>query len=868
MLTDWMLRLRSLFRRTAVEQDLNEELQFHLDQQLEFYLRQGLTREEARRRVRLEFGGIDQIKEEHRDARGVAVVAHLWRDLWHAVRQVRRAPAFTALAVLCLGLGIGVNTSIFGVLNAVTFRPMAVQDPDRVVVVSRGPDARFSLAAYRGFRERTRTLSGLTATLPSESDLDIDGESQFVAAEAVSGNYAAVLGARAALGQWFTEDADPVAVISHAVWQRRFGLDPNVIGRTVRSESQSYTIVGVARSDFNGIFSPLRTDLWIPIDTRPSLARLQDDPAARPLLMLFGRLAEGSTASQASIELNAIDAQVTADQGLRPEKTVPIVADQVRGIANPDSRRRTQVIAAFLSVVVGLVLLIACVNVGHLLLVRGAVRQREFAVRRALGASRGRLLQQLLAESLVVALAGGICGLIFAHWTNAILQRSLPLVQGFFPIQLDFSFDWRVITYATAISLTTTVLCGLLPAWRASRTSALMASKGDIAAGRPRGRPFGLVAQVVMSFVLLLISGTFIQALVRMQSADPGFAVAGRLYAYTYISTAEIARPDRRQIYSNAMERLRALPGVRAATITSSLPLMPSGSECVSIPNGTRLPVTSAAVEPGYFDTMDIALVAGRDFALREASQDAFSIVINERLARMLWPRSSAVGERVLVGCEESQPATVIGVVRNSAVRSLGETAAPHTYVSFARQKEVGLTAILLETTTPPGGMVQLVRRTLVELGQGMRVYNVQPLSDHLEKSYASIRWQASMLTAFGVLALALAAVGLYGVIAYRVALRTREIGVRMALGAGRRQVFREVVGHGLSIAVVGVLIGEVLTIAAGRVLGSMDADIRPPGSVVLAATGIIWMAVALVASYVPAARAARVNPLVALRYE
>ena len=868
MLTDWMLRLRSLFRRSAVEQELDEELRFHIDQQLESYLRQGLSQEEARRRVRLEFGGVDQIKEEHRDARGVSVLAHLGRDLRYAMRQARRAPAFTALAVVCLGLGIGVNTSIFAVLNAVMFRAMPVQDPGRLVVLSRGADAQFSLPAYQDFIERTRTLPGLTASLPSESDLDVDGESQFVAAEAVSGNYAAVIGARTAIGRWFTADTDPVAVISHAIWQRRFGLDPNVIGRTVSSESQSYTIVGVASSDYNGIFSPLRTDLWVPIKTRPSLVRLANDRTAR-LVMLFGRLPEGATAAQASLELNAIEAHVRAEQGSPSAITAPIVAEHVRGIANPGSRRRTQIIAAFLSFVVGLVLLIACVNVGHLLLVRGAVRQHEFAVRRALGASRDRLLQQLLTESLVVALAGGLCGLVFAYWTNAILKRSLPLVQGIFPIQLDFSFDWRVIAYATLISLATTVLCGLLPAWRASRTSALVACKGEPAASRPRPRPLGLVAQVVMSFVVLLISGTFIQAVLRMQSADPGFAVAGRLYAYTYIATSGITAAGGRQIYSNALERLRALPGVRTATMTSSLPLMPSGSDCVAIPNGPRLPVTSgAAVEPGYFDTMDIGLVAGRDFARRERSQDAFSIVINEQLARMLQPHSSAIGARVLIGCDATQPATVIGVVRNSAVRSLGETAQPHMYFSFEQHYQGGLTAILLETTTTSSSLVQPVRRTLLELGQGIRVYNVQALSDHVEKSYASIRWQASMLTAFGLLALVLAAVGLYGVIAYRVALRTREIGVRMAFGAGRRNVFREVVGQGLSIAVIGVLIGEVLTIAMVRVLGSIHADIRPPGPIVLAASGIIWIAVALVASYVPAARAARVNPLVALRYE
>jgi predicted lysophospholipase L1 biosynthesis ABC-type transport system permease subunit len=265
---------------------------------------------------------------------------------------------------------------------------------------------------------------------------------------------------------------------------------------------------------------------------------------------------------------------------------------------------------------------------------------------------------------------------------------------------------------------------------------------------------------------------------------------------------------------------------------------------------------------------MNISMVAGRDFSVRDDAAERSGVIVNERLAQTLWPNRSAIGERMLIGCRTTEPATVIGVASNAAVRSVGETPRPQIYLSFARQYEGGLTAILLETSTPPAGMAEAVRRTLVELGQGMRVYTVQPLADHVATSYASIRWQASMLTAFGLLALALAAVGLSGVIAYRVTLRTREIGVRMALGAGRLNVFREVVGQGLSIAVIGVVIGEVLTIGLVRVLGAVEADIRPPGVIVLTATGLLWMAVALIATYVPAARAARVNPLVALRYE
>ena len=872
MLTDWMLRFRSLFRQRRVEQELDDEMRFHLDQQIDTYIQQGLTYVEAVRRATIEFGHLSAVRDEHRDARGIGVIVDLARDLSHALRQARRAPAFTALAVACLGLGIGVNTSIFAVLNAAMFRQMAVFAPDRLVVIGRDADSNlansnFSFPRYRAFIERSRTFSGLTASAPTESDLDVDGDSQFVAAEAVSGTYGTVMGVRIVLGRWFVDDTEPAAVISSALWRRRFDSSANVLGRRIRSEAQSYTIVGVADPEYSGVFSPIRTDLWVPIQTRPGMARLLDDPSARPL-MLFGRLNTEITRAQAAAELNAIDGRLASEEGRQTKIESPITVDPARGIIAPGSRRGARMITMFLSVVVGLVLLIACVNVGNLLLVRGAVRQREFAVRRALGASRGRLLQQLLAESLVMAIGGGICGLIMARWTTALLQRSLPLIQGIWQAHLDFSLDWRVIAYAAIVSVLTTVWCGLLPAWKVSHTSALVAFKGEILSGRPRRRPVSVVAQVLMSFVLLIVCGTFIQALLRMQAADPGFAVDGRLYAFTFVSTPGATAADGRLIYANALERLRALPGVRHAALSDSLPLLANGSECVSLGTSAPRSVNVYAVQSGYFETMNIRVIDGVDFAPGDRVTDASSVIVNDRLARMLWPKERAVGQRVVVGCKNSQPATVIGVVSNSAIRSLGEAPRPQFFVPFARLYEGGLTTIVLETSTPPARLVDTVRRTLVELGHGMRVYTVEPLSDHVDKSYAPIRWQSAVLTAFGLLALVLAAVGLYGVVAYRVALRTREIGVRMALGAGRRDVFREIIGQGISIVLVGVLIGEAMAVAIGRALGSLDADIRPPGLIVLVVTGLIWITVAIIAVYVPAARASSVNPLIALRYE
>jgi len=605
----------------------------------------------------------------------------------------------------------------------------------------------------------------------------------------------------------------------------------------------------------------------VPIGTRPSLVALQENRTTR-LLMLFGRLTEDATPAQASSELNGIEARLATEGTSPSEMATPIVADQVRGIANVANRRRAQVAATFLTVVVALVLLIACVNVGNLLLVRGAVRQREFALRRALGASRHRVLQQLLTESLLLAIGGGICGLVLARWTNALLERSLPLVQGIFPLHLEFGLDWRVITFTALVSLATTVLCGLLPAWRASQTDGLVAFKGEIVVGRPRRRPLGLIAQVVMSFVLLLVAGTFVQALVRMQTADPGFAVNGRLYAYSFIATPGITPAATRQIYARAIEELKALPGIRNATLSHALPLMPTGSDCAARTSGPRIPITTGSVDPSYFQTMKIEVVTGRQFTASDTPGNGAVVIVNERLASGLWPNGSPLGERVMIGCNNATAATIIGIARNSSIRSLGESPQPHLYFPFAQHYDGGLTTILVDTSTPPGALIEPVRRTLLGLGQGVRVYTVEPLSAHVEKSYSAIRWQTSVLLTFGLLALVLAAIGLYGVITYRVALRTREIGVRMALGAGRRNVFREVVGQGLSIALVGVAIGEVLTIMVGRLLGALDPDIQPPGVVVLVVTGLIWIVVSIGATYVPAARASGVNPLIALRYE
>jgi len=864
-LTSLRLRLRTLTRRNQLEQDLQEEIAFHLAMREEKERQAGVPADHVRARARQRFGNVAAFKDRTRDVWIWPWLQDAGQDVRFAARMLFRARGSTLLAMLCLGLAIGASTAIFSIVNALLLRPLPVANSDRLIRVSRGQQTALSIPLFHAVRSGSQSLRAVAATLSMESDLDIDGESQFIGAEFASANYADVLGIRPSLGRWFSDDREPVAVISDAIWERYFDRRPDVLGRVIQSGTDSYTIVGVAPRKFTGIRAPLRTDLWAPIETRFRVTTEAEERRLARMLLFFGQLRPGVTAREATSELNALDIQMRDRRESTAELSTPLVADAVGTLPTPTSRRLAQTLSALMVAIVSVVLMIACVNVGHLLLARGALRQREFAVRRALGASRARLLRQLLTEALVLAVGGTLCGVVLALWAGGVLEHSVPLAAGIFAIQIDLSLDWRALVFAAAICVLATVLCGLLPAWRVSGMFGMVVAPGSVGDGARR-RSTGLVAQVVMSLVLLFVGASFVAALLRLHATYPGFDAAGRLYAYTFLPSPPFAPDARQELYAQALDRLRAIPGVRMAALASSLPLIPAGSECVSLSPDSPVRVTSSSVDPAYFETMGIERVAGRSFA--PSDQAADTAIVTESFARRLWPDRVAVGERLMIGCDNPQPAHVVGVVRDSSIRAVGEPALPHLYRRFSARDAGALVAVLLDTTTDPARLRETVRRTLLELAPGIRVYTVQPLADHVARSFGQLQWITSILIGLGILALLLAAVGLYGAIAYRVSLRTREIGLRMALGATRLTVFRGVIGNALAIVVLGVAIGELLTTILTGIVASVQENIGPPPLSIHVIVGVIWVAIGVTASYVPAARAARLDPSVALRDE
>jgi predicted permease len=791
------------------------------------------------------------------------------QDVRFGLRMLVKNPGFTAVAVVTLALGIGVNTAVFSFLDAMLLRPLAVPEASRVVVVSRGEGTSFSYPDYVDYRDRNQAFVALTASMPTEASFDLAGSSETVTAEAVSANHQDVMRVPLILGHWFPDEDEPSAVVSYSAWKHRFHADPKVLGKQVRSLSAWYTVVGVAPPDFTGIFAPMKTDLWIPlkfwVNQFPRISGRFND-RANPSVMVFGRLKPGVTLAEASANLNGIDVQLRKAEPAAGKFTAPLSILPVRGAPDLGSRSASVPVIGLLTAVAGLVLLIACVNVGNLLLARGAARQRELAMRVALGGGRLRIVRQLLVESILLALLAGFGGLVLGAWTNTLMERLVPtLIINQTP---RLSLDSRVLAFTLGVALAAALIFGLLPAWHSTRTDVFPLLNGKVVARRGFGLgQISLVGEVALSLLLLLSAALFLRSILRLRATDPGFAVKNRLYAWTFISPPEFTPETGRRFYTRAVESLSDLPGVKSAALAHFLPLLDEGSDCVS--NGPTSPfeATIGTTGPGYFNTMEIPLLEGRDFsALDGAGQPAVTIV-NQTLSQRLWPRQSAVGRRIFIGCHEPGAATVVGVARDSKVRSLSEAPHPHFYRPFSQQY-TGLATIIVQTKGKPEAEMGMIRRTLRDEAKSVRIYALEPIANHVEQSYWQTRWVASLLIIFGLLAMGLAVVGLYGVMAYHVTLRTTEFGVRMAVGAKPGDIQRLVLRQGFTIALVGIAIGLVGSLALTRLLARFLSGLNSLDPLTFVATAALWLAVAELACYIPARRATKVDPMVALRYE
>ncbi|HEX8765580.1 MAG TPA: ABC transporter permease, partial [Candidatus Acidoferrum sp.] len=618
--------LSALFHRSRVENDAEEELRAHVQNRADDLECRGWTRAEAERRARIEFGAHEKFKEECREASGALFLHTLLQDLRFGVRMLRKNPGFTLLAVLCLALGIGVNTSIFTVLDFTLLRPLPVREPDQMTILSRAGNPEIAYPDYAEYRERSQAFAALAASLPTESTLEVNDETHLAAAEAVSGNYSETMKLSTTLGGWFTDENEPVAVLSYMAWRRFFDGDPHVLGRRVRSETQWYTVIGVATPKFTGIYTPIETEVWVPLHIwarqyPDAQAHLLDRAHPWPQVMVFGRLREHVSSSEAAANLNAIDTLIQREnRAVSKAATAPLTLEIVHGAPSPVTRRGAVPFVTLLFLVVGIVLLIACVNVGNLLLARGAARERELSVRAALGASKERLLRQLLLETLLLSLLGTAGGLFLGHWTNHFLNvlfGSLP-VEAQVALHLDLSLNSRVFAFALGLSFVCTLLCGLFPAWRTVRRDVYPVLNGGRAPRqRARLRHASLVAQVALSLILLLCSGLFLRSIYRMQASDPGFEVRNRFYALTFVSAPEFTETTGLQFYQQTLEHLRNLPGVRSAALTRFLPLMPTGqeSDCVSAEGTSPFTATLGVISPGFLSTMQIPLIDGRDFS-------------------------------------------------------------------------------------------------------------------------------------------------------------------------------------------------------------------------------------------------------------
>ncbi|HYY98056.1 MAG TPA: ABC transporter permease [Pyrinomonadaceae bacterium] len=877
-------RLRALFLKGRVERELEEELRFHLRMRAEENVRRGMSPDEAARAARGSFGSWARVKEACRDVKGGGLLETLMQDVKFGARTMRKNLGFTVVAVMTLALGIGANTAIFSVVNSVLLRPLPYPNAERIAAIQelneKGTRVQVTAANFLDWRKQNTVFERLAAVLARPSNLAWGEEAERISLAMTSAEFFEVFGVQPERGRFFQPEDEraghaPIVVISHALWQRRFGGDPSAVGKALTLDGQAYTVVGVAPAGFQ---YPDKTEVWVPpFKDVPTPGPQIDLERSRGFgfLSAVGLLKPGVSVERANDEMTAITARLRKQYPETNNNRFDRVESLRTNLVGESSAALLLLLGA-----VALVLLIACANVSNLLLARAASRGKEIAVRLALGATRLRLVRQLLVESVLLAFAGGAAGLLLGWWGVELMRGLLP---SNFPRAQAIGFDLRVLAFTFVVSVGTGIVFGLAPALRATNPdvneSLKESARGSAGDGRrSRMRSLLVVTEVALSLVLLVGAGLLFRSFLRLQAVELGFRPE-RLLTFKIAPSGPSFDTDPKYsaFYREVAERMRSLPGVEAVGVINTLPLAKGPTTAFQVEG--RPPLTKdkwarvnyRSVSPEYFRAVGVPVLKGRAFDAHDDETARRVVIVNQSLARRDFPGEEAVGKRINTGATapDGQPAwfEIVGVVADVRSLELSSEPEPEIYTSYLQDPFADMSYVL-RTSVEPDGLTPAVREAVRQVDRAQPVTGFKEMEQVVGEAAAQPRFNSLLLAVFAGLSLLLAAAGIYGVMSYGVTQRTREIGLRVALGAQSRDVLRMVVGQGMWLTLLGVGIGLAAAFGLTRVLRSLLFGVSETDPLTFATVALLLTFVALLACYVPARRAAKVDPMVALRYE
>jgi predicted permease len=886
--------LRNLFLSRRVEVDLDKEVHSHLELLIAENIRAGMPPTEAQRVARIELGGIEQVKELVREERMGDWLHSVISDCRYGIRQLHKNPGFTVVATLTLALGVGANTTIFSMVNALVLRPLPVPDPQQIVVLAfqqgnGGVGHQFSVPEYRDIASQTSdAFSGVFGYWFGIDGLSINGRADRILTNYVTGSFFSTLGIKPLLGRFVvpgegeTPNADAVIVLSYEYWRARFDSDPSIVGRKVLVDGKPVIVIGVTPKEFYGISTPLNIQAYLPLGMLTLEGNAPDFMQNRTLrsMSVGARLLPGRTVAQSGAALAMVGHRMAQQYPAEEKETRLMALPELRARPDPDPNNTMLLISGLFLGLVAMILLLACLNVANILVVRATIREGEMAIRAALGAGRTRLIRQLLTESILLALIGAAAGLVLGRWVNYMIS-SVDLHTDLL-VRLDFPVDWRVFAYTLGAALLTGMIVGVVPAFRASRTdvNTLLHQAGrGMLSGKRRLRSSLVVAQVAGSLVLLIIAGLFVRSLKIAQRSDLGFDP--QHVVDISMDPGEIGYNEAQGLafYKTLLDRARSLPGVEHAGLTSSIPLSYYGdADSLTIEGyhpdaGQRQPrAMFSVITPEYLDTLRIPLVSGRSFTEADRANSPYVAIINQTMAQRYWPNQDPLGGHFRMGRDPKRSIEVVGVAKNSRVTGVTGDIVPNFYVPLEQHYASGLTSLqtlVVRVNGNPAATVPELEGVVRSLAPDLPAFDAQPMLRAIDTLNGLLIFQfgAVLVGTLGGLGLVLSIVGVYGVLSYSVSQRRREIGIRIALGAPAASILTKVLREGALLVGIGLAIGIACALVASKVVESF-LTVSPSDPVTYVSVTAVLTAAALAACYVPARRATKVDPIVALRYE